>query len=266
MTYELSDLDLMEISAVDAGANQFAKVVLFKRVASESLPGYTKPVNPQFGDRRNEGDGSVTVEELTKKLEGLQAQVTDLTKAAADATAAKDAAEAAVASLTKSADEAGLDIADGKIVKRADPEFVEIDGEKVEKALIPAPLLKALEKQAADIAKMQAEAEKVELAKRGEAELPNLAGTGLAKGRLLRAVEGDAELLKALKAADAAMANVYKEHGTASLDENSPEAKLDALAKSHASAKGVTFEVAYAEVTKSGIGADLLAQMRYTAN
>jgi hypothetical protein len=260
-TYELSDLDLVEISAVDTPANQHAAVVLFKRVASESHSGYTNPVNP-----KTEGDGSVTVEELTKKLEGFQTQVADLTKAAADATAAKDAAEAALAALTKSADEAGVDVKDGKIVKRADPEFVEIDGEKVEKALVPAPILKAIEKQAAEIAKMQAKAEEVELAKRGDAELPNLAGTSLAKGRLLKAVEGDAELLKALKAADAAMASAYTEKGTAALDENSPEAKLEALAKAHAAAQNVSYYTAYAEVTKSGAGADLLAQMRNTAN
>ena len=260
-TYELSDMDLTEISTVDVPANQHAAVVLFKRVASESLSGYTNPVNPQ-----NEGDGSVTVEELTKKLEGFQTQVADLTKAAAEAAAAKEAAEAALAELTKSADEAGLAVEDGKIVKRADPEFVEIDGEKVEKALVPAAVLRAIEKQAADIAKMKTEAEKVELAKRGDAELPNLAGTGLAKGRLLKAIGDDAELLKALKAADAAMATAYVEKGTAAQDENSPEAKLDALAKAHAQAHKTDYYTAYAEVSKAGIGAELYAQMRTTAN
>jgi hypothetical protein len=45
--------------------------------------------------------------------------------------------------LSKSAEEAGLDVEDGKIVKRADPEYVEIDGEKVEKSAIPAPVLRA---------------------------------------------------------------------------------------------------------------------------
>jgi hypothetical protein len=266
MAYDLEDVDVLELSLVDVPANQHSAVVLFKRVATESLSGYEKSVNPQFGDRHNEGDGSVTVEELTKKLEGLQAQVTDLTKAAADAKAAEDAAKADLAALIKSAEAAEVDVQDGKLVKRADPEYVEIDGEKIEKALVPAPLLKALEKQAAEIAKMQAKAQEVELAKRGDAELPNLAGTGLAKGRLLKAVEGDADLLKALKAADAAMANAYVEKGSAALDENSPEAKLDALAKAHADAHKVGYHAAYAEVTKSGVGAELLAQMRATAN
>jgi type II secretory pathway component PulM len=261
MSYDLEDIELLELSLVDEPANQHASVVLFKR------SGYNPGVKPEIAGEIEKGDGPVTVEELTKKLEALQAQVTDLTKQAADAEAAKAAADAALDALTKSAADAGLDVADGKIVKRADPEFVEIDGEKVEKSLVPAPVLKAIEKQAAEIAKMKAKAEEVEIAKRGEAELPNLAGTPLAKGRLLALVEKDADMLKSLKAADAAMAKAYQETGHArSQDEASATYKLNELAKAHASAQNVTFEVAYAEVTKSGIGAELLVQMRNEAN
>lgn len=209
----------------------------------------------------------MTVEELTKKLEALQAQVTDLTKKADDAIAAQEAAEAAVAELTKSAEDAGMDIEDGKIVKRADPDYVEIDGEKVEKALVPAPVLRAIEKQAADIAKMKREAEEVALAKRGASELPNIAGTDLAKGKLLALVEGDEEMLKALKSANAAMAEVYTEKGAGEThDDSSASFKLEQLAKAHASAQNVSYEMAYAEVTKSGVGADLLTEIRNQAN
>lgn len=209
----------------------------------------------------------MTVEELTKKLEGLQTQVADLTKRAETAEAALETANASIETLTKSATEAGLEIVDGQITKKADPEYVEIDGEKVEKASVPAPILRAIEKQAADIAEMRKKAEEVELAKRGETELPNLAGTGLAKGRLLAAVQGDAELLKALKAADAAMAKAYEETGHGDVhDEASPSYKLDQLAKAHAAAQNTSFEVAYAEVTKSGVGADLLTQIRNQPN
>jgi hypothetical protein len=261
MSYDLEDIELMELSLVDVPANQHASVVLYKR------SGYNPLVKSEIPGITEKGDGSVTVEELSKKLENLQSQVTDLTKKAEDAEAAKTAAEAAVEALTKSAEDAGLDVTDGKIVKRADPEYVEIDGERVEKALVPAPLLKALEKQAAEIAKMQAKAEEVELAKRGEAELPNLAGTALAKGRLLAAVAADAELVKALKAADAVMAQNYVEKGHGDLhDEASPAYKLDQLAKAHAAAQNVSFEMAFADVTKSGVGAELLGQMRNQAN
>jgi hypothetical protein len=265
--HDLEDVDILELSLVDTPANQHASVVLFKRVAPESQFGYTECVKPNSEGASKKGDRSVTVEELTKKLDGLQAQVADLTKRAEDAEAAKESADNAVQMLTKSAEEAGLDVTEGRIVKRADPEFVEIDGEKIEKALVPAAVLRAIEKQATDIAKMKAEAESVALAKRGETELPNLAGTGIAKGRLLAAVGDDAEMLKAIKAADAAMAKAYEETGHGDVtDEASPSYKLDQLAKAHAAAQNVTFEVAYAEVTKSGVGADMLTRIRNEAN
>jgi hypothetical protein len=252
--HDLEDVEILELSLVDSPANQHASVVLCK------ASGYKPRVKPETSGETEKGDVSVTVEELTQKLEALQTQVADLTKKAADA-------ETAAETLVKSAEDAGLEIEDGKIVKRADPEYVEIDGEKVEKTLVPAPLLKALEKQAAEIAKMKAQAEEVELAKRGEAELPNLAGTALVKGRLLAIIGKDEDLLKSLKAADAAMATQFVEKGHARVeDEASASYKLDQLAKAHASAQNVTYHAAYAEVTKSGVGADLLAQMRNEAN
>jgi hypothetical protein len=260
--YDLEDIELMELSLVDVPANQHASVVLWKRF------GYTDRVKPNSEGEINKGDGSVTVEELTKTLEGLQTQVTDLTKRAEVSEKRAETAEAAVEALTKSAAEAGLDVADGKIVKRADPEYVEIDGEKVEKSLVPAPVLKALEKAAADIAKMQAKAEEVELAKRGETELPNLAGTSLAKGRLLKALEGDAEMLATLKAADEAMKGKYEEKGDGKMDDDmaEPAKKLDRMAREYATEKNVPFEAAYGEITKSGEGYDLLRKMRTATN
>lgn len=254
-SYDLEDIELMELSLVDTPANQHASVVLWKRF------GYTDCVKPEMPGPVEKGDGSVTVEELTKTLEGLQTQVADLTKRAQDA-------EAAVEALTKSAEDAGLDIADGKIVKRAEPEYVEIDGDKVEKSLVPAPVLKALEKAAADIAKMKAQAEEVELAKRGETELPHLAGTALAKGRLLKALEGDAELLAAIKAANKAMEGEYQEKGEGKLDDDmaDPVKKLDRMARDYAAANAVPFETAYDLVTKSGDGFELLRKLRTTAN
>lgn len=261
MAYELSDLELDEVSGVDIPAAQHASVVLVKRFA------YTKGVKPEIPGKTEKGDGSVTVEELTKTLEGLQAQVADLTKRAEEAETAKAAAETAAAELAKSAEEAGLDVEDGKIVKRAEPEYVEIDGEKVEKSLVPAPVLKALEKAANDIEEMQKRAAEVELAKRGETELPNLGGTAIAKGKLLAAVEDDADLLKALKAANAAMADAYTQKGSGEdFDATAPDARLSKMASDYAVEKGVAFETAYAEVIKSGEGADLLRQIRNTAN
>lgn len=260
MAYDLEDIDLLELSLVDNPANQHASVVLFKR------SGYNPDVKSENSDLTEKGDGSVTVEELTKKLEDLQSQVTDLTEKANTAEDEKKKAEEMAANMKKAAEEAGFIVEGDTITKAADPEYVEIDGEKVEKSLVPAPVLKAIEKQAEAIAKMEKAAQEVELAKAGATELPNLAGTDLAKGRLLAAVAGDEELLKGLKAADAAMASQYVEKGTAEVDEASPTHKLNELAKAHASAQNVSFETAYAEVTKAGPGAALLAELRTTAN
>jgi len=264
MTFTLTDLDLIEISGVDSPANQHAAVVLFKR------SGYNPVVKPFLPGFHKEGEVTVTVEELTKKVEALSAQVTDLTKKATDADTAKAAAETALAALTKSASEAGMDVQDGKIVKRADPEYVEIDGERVEKSLVPAPVLKMLEANAAKIAKMEADAADVALAKRGDTELPHLAGTAIAKGRLLAAVEAakDEALLKSLKAADAVMKAAATEIGNGKPeDDASPAFKLEQLAKAHATAANVPYEVAYSEVTKAGnAGAPLLAAIRSGAN
>ena len=260
MAYDLEDIDLLELSLVDNPANQHAAVVLFKR------SGYNPDVKSENSDLTEKGDGSVTVEELTKKLEDLQSQVTDLTEKANMAEDEKKKAEEMAANMKKSAEEAGFVVDGDTITKAADPEYVEIDGERVEKSLVPAPVLKAIEKQAEAIAKMEKAAQEVELAKSGATELPNLAGTDLAKGKLLAAVAGDEELLKGLKAADAAMASQYVEKGTAEVDEASPTHKLNELAKAHASAQNVSFETAYAEVTKAGPGAALLAELRTTAN
>ncbi len=261
MAYELEDIELLELSLVDNPANQHAAVVLFKNLGYETL------VKPESVGTTERGEGPVTVEELTKSLADQKTQTAELTKAAADATAKAAAAEAALAALTKSATDAGLEVKDGLIVKRADPEYVMVGGEKVEKSLVSAPVLKVLEKAAADIAKMQAQAEEATLAKRGNDELPNLAGTPLAKGRLLALAEKDADVLKALKAADAAMAATFVEKGHSRVeDEASPSFKLNELAKAHAAAQNVTFETAYAAVTKAGVGAELLAQMRATPN
>jgi cell division septum initiation protein DivIVA len=275
--YRLADVELNEISLVDVGANQHAKIAIWKRASMnekyEAMTAAQKGRMKKFMDEgmdeaaaykacmseTKKGERTVTSEELTKKLEELQAQVTDLTKRA-------EGAETAVAALTKAADEAGFDVQDGKLAKRAADEFVEIGGEKIAKSAVPAPVLKALEVQAADIAKMKADARNIELAKRGDAELPNLAGTALAKGRLLDIIGNDEALLKSLKAADTALAKAAQEIGSSAIDEASAGFRLNKMATDYSVAKGVAFESAYAEITKAGEGLKLLLEARREAN
>lgn len=276
MKYKLEGVELSEVSLVDVPANQHAKVAIWKsagykdryKAMTDAQKAKMKRMMDDGMDEEDaykacmnettKGGQVVTPEELAKQLEALEGTVADLTKRA-------ETAEAALAAITKSADEAGFDVDGDKIVKRADPEYIEIDGERVAKSAIPAPLLKRMEAQAAEIAKMKAKAEEAELAKRGDAELPNLAGTALAKGRLLAAVAGDEAILKSLKAADAAIAKAAAELGSAAVDEASASFRLNKMASAYAEANKVPFETAYAEVTKSGDGLRLLVEARSEA-
>lgn len=251
--YELTDIELVEISAVDRGANQHAHVVLCKH------SGYNADVNPQNGVSETRGDGSVTVEELTERLAKFQSQVADLTARA-------ESAETALAKMSQSAKSAGLDIVDGAIAKRAEPEYVTVNGVRIEKSSVSEPVLALLTAQAAEIAKMAEAAESVELAKRGATELPHLGGTPLAKGRLLKMLADDADLLRALHAADAAMKNAYVEKGHAAVEDTaSPLGRLESMAKQHQQVNGGSFEAAYAAITGTPEGAALLSQHRTAA-
>lgn len=195
-------------------------------------------------------------QELAEKLEALEGQVADLTKRA-------EGAEAAKAELEKAANDAGFEITEGKLEKRADPEYIEVAGEKVEKSAIPAAVLKALETQAEEVAVMKAKEAETALAKRGADELPNLAGTDLAKGKLLEAIGDNADILGSLKAADAAVAKLMEEIGSNPLnDEASASFRLNKMATEFADEHKVPFESAFAEVTKSGEGLRLMNESR----
>ena len=198
-------------------------------------------------------------QELAEKLEALEGQVADLTKRA-------EGAEAELDALQKAADEAGFDVEEGKLTKRADPEYVEIEGERFEKSAIPATVLKALEAKETELAKAKAEQEEVALAKRGASELPNLAGSDLAKGKLLAVVGEDEDVLKALKAADAAMKKQMEEIGVNPMNDGaSATFRLNKMATDYAETHKVPFETAYAEVTKNGEGKFLMDEARAEA-
>ena len=275
MPRNLMNIRLDEVSAVDAPANKSAKIVLYKRDGdsmneddmSDAMKakmkeymdkGYSKEdaMKMCMGEKTQKGGPNMDPQELAEKLEALEGQVDDLTKRA-------EAAEAAKAELEKAADESGFDIEEGKLAKRADPEFIEVGGEKVEKSAVPAAVLKALEAQAEEVAKMKAKEAEVELAKRGAETLPHLAGTDLAKGKLLEAIGGDEEVLKSLKAADAAIAKAMEEIGNNPMDdEASATYRLNKMAGEYAESHKVPFESAYAEVTKSGEGRELMLAAR----
>ena len=277
MPRKLKNIKLTEISGVDIPADPNAKITLFKRgepMKDEDMSDAMKAKMKEYmdkgysqedamkmcmGEKTEKGGHDMDPQELADKLEALEGQVDDLTKRA-------EAAEAEKAALEKAADEAGFDIEEGKLAKRADPEYVEVEGEKFEKSAIPAIILKALEAKEVELAKAKAEQEEVTLSKRGAAELPNLRGSDLAKGKLLSMIDDD-EIISALKAADAAMKKQMEEIGANPLnDEASATFRLNKMANDYAGEHKVPFETAFAEVTKSGEGRDLMTEARSEVN
>lgn len=278
--YMLKNIKLDEISLVDRGANQHAAITLFKRSGepmkeedmSDAMKakmmeymdkGYSKEdaMKMCMGEKTEKGGHDMDPQELAEKLEALEGQVADLTKRA-------ESAEAELDGFKKAADEAGFDVdEEGKLTKRADPEYIEVEGERFEKAAVPATILKALEAKEVELAKAKAEQEEVALAKRGAAELPHLAGTDLAKGKLLAAVGDNEDVLKALKAADAALKKQMEEIGANPLnDEASATFRLTKMANDYAKEHNVSYEVGFAEVTRSGEGASLMYESRAETN
>ena len=188
-------------------------------------------------DMKKADDGS---EDLKAEVETLKEQNENLRKALLDE---------------------GYKITKEGIEKKAPEEFIEYSGEKVNKADIPAPILKALE---------EAELEKADtaLTKRAETELPHFS-VDVAKS-LITAVEkmDDAEaLFEALMAADKAFEDKMQELGKSDADGEFASAndKMDALVKAHMESKEMKksdYAKAYAEVAKTDEGREVLKAIR----
>jgi hypothetical protein len=114
------------------------------------------------------------------------------------------------------------------------------------------------------VAKAEAQAELVELSKKAEREFPNLPGTDVEKGLMLRAINGldkavSEPIIKMLKAGNESMTKLFIEKGTSREDEtgSSAEAQLDMMAKAMVVenvSKGdgkLTFAKAYTKVWDS---------------
>jgi hypothetical protein len=243
----IKGLVLDEVSHVDVPANNGSMVVLWKR-ATDMKGG--DPMKP---------------EDLVKRLEELESMVPKLE------TSLKMAHEKNK-KMMDAMDEVGMDVEEAdnkmKLKKRADPEYVDLDGEKILKSAIPVPLLARLEKQAKELDDIKKAAEMVDLKKRAVENMPNMAGTDDEKAALMKSVESisDASLregvLKSLKAADAAVAKSFKEIGSQAVDETSATSRLEKMAKEKAVADGTSYHRAYAEITKSGEGKKLAAEVQ----
>ncbi|CAB4125067.1 hypothetical protein UFOVP59_72 [uncultured Caudovirales phage] len=251
---ELLDLQLDEVSLVDSPANKSATVALFKRdntmtdkIDQEELE-KAKGHDPATEVETPEEDATDTTSEAEeaapapKKKKPVAKSQGDLTKSTREVEL-----EAEVERLTKA-----LEVKED--VAKAD-EMIDFGGELVAKSAIPAAVLKKLE----DVQKAQ---EVAELHKRAEADLPNFKGTVEQRGKLLKSVGGDAELLALLKAADAAFAGLFQEVGKTDVDAGllTADQKLDQMVKSYQEEKKVDFYKAFSAVTKTKEGKSLLTE------
>jgi len=243
----IKGLVLDEVSHVDVPANDGSRVVLWKR-ATDMKGG--DPMKP---------------EDLVKRLEELESMVPKLE------TSLK-AAEYKNKKMMDAMEEADMDVEETddkmKLKKRADPEYIDFDGEKILKSAVPLPLLARLEKQSKELEDIKKAAEMVDLKKRAVEIMPNMAGTDDEKAALLKSVDSIADasvrdsVLKSLKAADSAVAKSFREIGSQAVDETNASVRLEKMAKDKAAADNISYHRAYAEITKSGEGKKLAAEVQ----
>jgi hypothetical protein len=168
----LKQLELEELSLVDRPANAQAMVSLYKRDNSNGEPmehevekmsdDLKAKLKPYMDKGMSEEEAMKMYNMDMKKADDATAEELEIETLKALKPALKEENER----LRKSLIDNGYVIKADVIEKKVEPEYVEYDGEQINKADIPAPILKALEE--AEVAKADAE-----LTKRAEEALPN---------------------------------------------------------------------------------------------
>lgn len=260
MPTELVNLELEEVSLVDMGDDPLAKVALYKRSpegehmeneTTEDLEkGYKeeKKVEIEIDGDEMDDEEDMMDEEGNKK----PARKSWKSEALAFEEVNKLLLEEVETYKAKIAE------LEAAAVEKAKPqeEMIEVEGEMIAKSAIPAPILKKLEE-------MQKAAEVEALRKRADEVLPNFKGTADERGKLLKSIGNDEDLLAILRAADAAFAGIYQEVGKtdAENDLKSPNEKLDDMVKAYQEEKKEKdFYKAYAAVIKTAQGKSLLLE------
>jgi hypothetical protein len=244
---ELLDLQLDEVSLVDSPANKSATVALFKRDMNMAK---AKKEDVEKGVCISIEVKSPEEEMADMQMEAQQDQAEDVAAVGkSEELTEVETLKAEVERLSKALEEAVQEE-----VAKAD-EMIDFAGEMVAKSSIPEPVLKKLE----EVQKAQ---EAQDLRKRAEEELPNFAGTADQRGKLLKSIGNDADLMALLKSADAAFAGLFQEVGKTDVDASllSADQKLDSLVKNRQAEKKEDFYKAYAAVIKTAEGKDLLLQ------
>lgn len=256
MTTLLENLQLEEVSLVDTPANQEALLTLFKRHQEEDIDKMTDEQDAKVKAYMKEH--SCGKDEAMKAL-GYEVEKANEVDPTEELKAEIETLKADNERLRKGLIEEGYVIKAETIEKKAPEEFVEYEGEQINKADIPAPILKALE--AAEIEKAD-----VALTKKAEETLPHFS-VEAAKG-LLSAVSKMDEvdmLMEALAAADKAFADKMEEFGKADVDGefSSASDKVEHMVKSYMEEHALTkkdYAKAYAAVAKTEEGKSLIAK------
>lgn len=260
----LMGLELDELSLVDRPANAQAMVSLFKRdnsngdtmeneveTTEKMSDDMLAKLKPYMDKGMSEEDAEKAYNFDMKKSDDVET-VEEINPLAEEVERLKSENE----QLRKGLIEEGYIISADAIEKKAPEEFVEYDGESINKADIPAPILKALE--AAELAKAD-----VELTEKANAVLPNF-DVATAK-ELVKSFETNEGIMGVLKAADKAFGTSMEEVGKADVDGEFTSAtdKLDALVKSYMDdneMKKSDYAKAYTAVARTETGKALITK------
>jgi ABC-type transporter Mla MlaB component len=218
----LKNLELEELSLVDKPANPLAMAPLFKRDNSNGET-MTKDI------KKTE---ETPVEIDTTEVDTLKAEIETL--------------KAANEGLRKSFLDEGYKITAEGVTKAAEPDYITVDGEQINKADVPAPILKRMETA-------EAELKAQEITKKAKETLPNFKEDVAVK---LMKFDLDDDIMQILSAADALFAEVMTEKGETNPTDDfmEPSDKLKELAKAFQTENKTTYEKAYTEVVKTAEG------------
>lgn len=275
MPFNVTDLELIELSLVDEPANPAARVVMFKRY--DMMPDADK-IKELIESGMSEDDAREQVARMrrnkgagpTGDLDKGDNSMSDQEKRLEDLEAANKRLSASVDALAKSLEGEGfvVQIADDAVTveKRKPEDYIEVGGEMVLKSVLPASVLSVIAKQADELAEVNKRLAAEELTKRVSAEIPHLAGDAATKGAVLKAIDAiaDEAVRKAahamLKGANSVASKLTREFGTVAPQETDAMTELNKMAEDYSAEKKVTFAKAFAEVTKTGRGAELFAK------
>ena len=259
MATELLELQLEELSLVDRPANAEAMVTLFKRDVQEEV---TTTMDAEMEDKvkaymEEKGCGR---EEAMKALGYEMDKAEEPAEEPAEESVEDEAMKSLQAEvetlkaenerLRKGLIENGFVIKAEAIEKKAPAEFIEVEGEKINKADIPAPILKKLEEA-------EAAQEAAAIAKKAEETLPNFKPE---VAQALMKFDLEEQILEALMAADKLFEAQMEELGKADVDGDmdDPQAKLDKMVDAYAVEHELTKAQAYAKVAKTTEGKALI--------